>query len=70
MNYVRLDLLDPEKGIREYDVIFGSEVDDKRMKGRLANMHFLAQGGKVRVYDMGSKLYTPTKTESEVSTRS
>ena len=67
-NYVRLDLLDPDKGIWEYDVIFDPVVDNKYAMSRLASMHFMSLGGKVKVYDMGSRLYTPMKSDSEVST--
>ena len=63
---MRLDLIDPQRSIWEYDVIFKPEVDNKFAKIFLVNRHFRALQGVVKSYDGGSRLFTPLKTEDEV----
>lgn len=65
-NYVRLDFIDRERSIWEYHTVFNPDVDNKYARIQLVGKHFRALGGKIKVFDGGSRLLTPMKTENEV----
>ena len=62
-NYVRL-LLEPGKGVFEYEVRFNPEVDSQSIRYKMLGQHTEALGG-TKTFD-GVTLYLPIKLKNEV----
>ncbi|XKL65747.1 hypothetical protein PGB90_009167 [Kerria lacca] len=67
VNYIRLEFLDRDKGIYEYEVTFKPDIECGRQKLFLINQHFRTFGGKVKIFDMGQRLFTPDKLINDVN---